>query len=165
MDAHINVLESNYTKHQYPYELNINKQNTRTSSVSTTRTIDFITESPYDILCEILSYLDVIELAKCFDINKKWSNQLLQYPQPWRTISIRAYYSHDVDRIQAYENMLPMISKYVQSLFLGSRPDRLVKKFIPLLSIYQFPSLQSLTLHITCKLFFVIYNMYSYNIL
>ncbi|KAI7848999.1 hypothetical protein BDC45DRAFT_561191 [Circinella umbellata] len=148
------VPESTYTDRQHSYELNISKQNSNLSSLSTTRIIDFITESPYDILCEILSYLDVIELAKCFDINKTWSGQLLQYSQPWKEISIRAYYSHDIDRIQAYEKMIPIVSKYVQSLFLGSRPDRLVKRFIPMLSIYKFPILQSLTLHITsgCKI-------------
>ncbi|KAI8144575.1 hypothetical protein BJV82DRAFT_607782 [Fennellomyces sp. T-0311] len=50
--------------------------------------VDFVTQSPYEILCAILSYIDTGSILQCIKVNRSWRKTIIQCPVPWRSIGV-----------------------------------------------------------------------------
>ena len=78
------------------------------------RCIDFISESPYDILCVIVAFFDQDTMVTCIDVCRAWREILLGCPVPWLEMNI-----HNSKHVA----LLSVISRYVNKLSIYDNED------------------------------------------
>ncbi|KAI8148987.1 hypothetical protein BJV82DRAFT_590292 [Fennellomyces sp. T-0311] len=83
-------------------------------SSDTPRYIDFISESPYDLLCVIVAFFDQDTMAICINVCREWRRILLECPVPWREM-----YIHN----SRHTAILSAISRYVNKLSIYDAVD------------------------------------------
>ncbi|KAI8148967.1 hypothetical protein BJV82DRAFT_590233 [Fennellomyces sp. T-0311] len=104
--------------------------------------IDFITESPHEILCEIVRHLDTFELSQCIDVCGTWRSMLFGCSVAWRDINTK---TSDFWRREVGFALLPTVSHYIETIDIRDRPKVMRKLIVELLSQHSFPRLSSLS--------------------
>ncbi|KAI7848878.1 hypothetical protein BDC45DRAFT_297568 [Circinella umbellata] len=78
---------------------------------------DFIVQSPYEIMCNIVSNLDIDSAARCLDVCRIWRHKLLDCPDPWKFVTIDDTVENDTWEKHKINRLLPKIlSKHVEKL-------------------------------------------------
>ncbi|KAI9247436.1 hypothetical protein BDA99DRAFT_525917 [Phascolomyces articulosus] len=114
------------------------------SAAQLTNHIDFITQVPYETLCNILYYLDIHSVLMCTYVCHTWRSRITECHQPWQTLSVKL----EPDNHHHAQHLLSIVSQYTKNLTLSfvsvemSRTVMLLQK--------HFTNLRSLTLFITC---------------
>ncbi|KAI8148985.1 hypothetical protein BJV82DRAFT_204558 [Fennellomyces sp. T-0311] len=80
------------------------------------RRIDFITQAPYDILCNILSHFTITTALTSIKVSQQWRDKVLHCPVPWHTIELSTTESTSSSRL--LDRLLPIVSKYTKKLCL-----------------------------------------------
>ena len=120
------------------------------------RHVDFIVESPYDVLCCIMDFLDgdIDTLLKCIEVCHAWKQILLQCPTPWRTICTdRSFWTASVLTIRR-QQLLGKISPFVEKIYVHGPEDALVR-CIDFFRLYKFSSLRFLEIKCLFIIFYI----------
>ena len=132
---------------------------TNNTSLLIRRHIDFVVESPYDVLCCIMDFLDgdIDTMLKCIEVCRAWKQILLQCPAPWRTICTeRSFWTESVLTIRQ-QQLLSKISPFVEKIYVHGTEDALVR-CIGFFRLYKFSNLQFL--EIKCLFVIIFYIHY-----
>ncbi|KAI8148977.1 hypothetical protein BJV82DRAFT_590255 [Fennellomyces sp. T-0311] len=103
------------------------------------RRIDFIAHIPYDVLCNIIGYLDAPSAGNCTFVCRYWRNTLLECPEPWRVVNISRSAQNQLTPL----NLLPTVSRHVERLSLLDE-TKMNMKCIGLFGKHKFSNLRSL---------------------
>ncbi|KAI8147216.1 hypothetical protein BJV82DRAFT_379866 [Fennellomyces sp. T-0311] len=90
------------------------------------RRIDFIAQAPYDVLCKILSYLDVDAVNTCMDTCRTWRSKVLECPESWR---VMVTLGTNFWRSTRAVNLLPTISKHIETIDTYADPQKVAQLF------------------------------------
>ncbi|KAI8140341.1 hypothetical protein BJV82DRAFT_623548 [Fennellomyces sp. T-0311] len=104
-----------------------------------TRYVDFMLDSPYEIVAHILSYLPIGSICECTRVSQRWYSRLVKLHKPWETMTIS-----EEESTSDYL-LLRDVSHYVRSLRLYDMTPRLIR-YIELVEPHSFPNLRSLAL-------------------
>ncbi|KAG2224715.1 hypothetical protein INT45_009030 [Circinella minor] len=105
---------------------------------------DFIVQSPYEIMCNIVSNLDNDSAARCLDVCRIWRHKLLDCPDPWKFMTIDDTVENDTWERHKIMRLLPKIlSKHVEKLRVVTLSKH-VNQEISLIETGDFYNLKSL---------------------
>ncbi|KAI8138421.1 hypothetical protein BJV82DRAFT_673770 [Fennellomyces sp. T-0311] len=82
------------------------------------RRVDFITETPYEIACKIISSLDFdLDIGKCMNVSNTWRTVILRCPEPWQSSKITWHGNKwPWSNPSVLQEMMPLISRHIKKL-------------------------------------------------
>ncbi|KAI9278334.1 hypothetical protein BDA99DRAFT_531096 [Phascolomyces articulosus] len=111
------------------------------------RRIDFISQCPYEIVCNIVGYLDnhQVHFIHCIDVSQGWRSKLLSCSSMWHQLMINASYQTDHQGNNKLQQIIPLVNNHVEHLQIFPTTRENINQYIvTMLETYKFSNLKFL---------------------